>query len=84
MTARRLSSPFAFLFIKSPRERYLAQYVIREVGRGRPLDDVLADPYVRNRATAEERARLLERPEVIAAVGEQAIADLKLASGPLR
>jgi hypothetical protein len=32
---------------------------------------VLADPYVHNRSTAEQRARLLERPEVIAAVGER-------------
>jgi hypothetical protein len=84
MSARRLSNLFSFLFVKSSREQYLAQYVIREVGRGRPLEAVLADPYVRNRATAEQRARLLERPEVIAAVGEHAIAELRLAGDALR
>jgi hypothetical protein len=84
MAARRLSNLFGFLFVKSSREQYLAQYVIREVERGRPLEEVLVDPYVRNRATAEERARLLDRPDVIAAVGETAIADLRLAGEALR
>jgi hypothetical protein len=31
---------------------------------------VLEDPYVKNRATPAERARLLDRPEVVAAVGD--------------
>ena len=53
------------------------QYVLREYARGRSLADILEDPYVRNRSTPEERARLLERPEVVAAIGEQAVADLR-------
>jgi hypothetical protein len=42
------------------------------------LQDALDDPYVRNRSTPEERARLLERPEVIASIGRQTVSDLKL------
>jgi hypothetical protein len=72
-------NPFAFLFARSRREDYLSHYVVREYARGRSLQDVLNDPYVRNRSTPEERARLLERPEVVAAIGEHRVADLKLA-----
>jgi hypothetical protein len=70
--------------VSTRREQYLAQYVLREYGRGRSLKEVLADPYIRNRSTPEERARLLERPELVAVIGEQAIADLRwaLAAAP--
>ena len=71
-------NPFGFLFVTSRREQYLAQYVVREYARGRTLQEVLDDPYIRNRTTPSERARLLERPEVIAAIGEQALAELRL------
>jgi hypothetical protein len=69
-----LRNPFSFLFARSKREDYLAQYVIREHARGRPLTEILEDPYVRNRSTPEQRARLLERPEVVAALGAGAVA----------
>jgi hypothetical protein len=72
-------NPFAFLFITSRREQYLAQYVLREHARGRTLADILEGPYVRNRSTVAERARLLERPEVVATIGEHIVADLRLA-----
>jgi hypothetical protein len=65
-----LRSSLASLFARSQREDYLAQYVIRECSHGRALAEVLDDPYVLNRSTREERARLLERPEVIEAVGK--------------
>jgi hypothetical protein len=48
----------------------LAAYVIREHRSGRPLDEILEDPYLKNRATDEQRLRLLERPDIIRAVGE--------------
>ena len=48
----------------------LAAYVIREHRAGRPLQEILDDPYLKNRATDEQRLRLLERPDVIRAVGE--------------
>lgn len=73
----RLRNPFSFLFVSSKREQYLAEYLLREHGRGRSLEDILADPYVRNRSTTEERSRMLERPEVVAALGERAVAELK-------
>jgi hypothetical protein len=34
---------------------------------------VLEDPYVRNRSTAEERARLLDRPEIVRTIGQRAV-----------
>ena len=70
-------NPFGFLVVSTKREHYLAQYVVREHARGRSLDEIVDDPYVRNRSTAEERARLFERPEVVAAVGKRALDDLK-------
>jgi hypothetical protein len=72
-----MRNPFAFLFVRSRREQFLARYVIREVRRGRPLAEVVADPYVVNRSTTEERARLLERPELVEAVGTHALAELR-------
>ena len=64
-----LRNPFSFLFARSGTEDRLAAYVIREHGRGRSLAEILEDPYVRNRATERQVARLLERPDVIRAVG---------------
>jgi hypothetical protein len=69
-----LRNPFSFLFTRSSQEERLSAYVIREHERGRPLDEILEDPYVRNRATPPELARLLDRPEVIRALGEGAVA----------
>jgi hypothetical protein len=84
MAARFLRNPFASLFARSRREQHLAQYVIRECSRGRSFDDVLSDPYVRNRTSKEERARLLERPEVIAGIGQHALEELRSAGAALK
>jgi len=67
-------NPFSFLFTRSSQEDRLATYVIREHDRGRALDDILDDPYVRNRAQPQQIARSLEHPEVIHALGESAVA----------
>jgi hypothetical protein len=56
------------------KEEALAHYVIREHRAGRPLDEILEDPYLKNRASDEQRLRLLERPDVIHAVGEHTAA----------
>ena len=56
------------------KEDALAAYVVREHKLGRSLDDILDDPYLKNRATEEQRVRLLERPEIIRAVGEDTAA----------
>lgn len=61
---------FSFLFQRSTGEERVAQYVIREHDRGRALQEILEDKYVVNRLQSpEQRARLLDRPEVIHAVG---------------
>jgi len=74
----RLSSfvrnPFSFLFARSGKEDRVTAYVIREHERGRTLAEILEDPYVRNRCTPHELARLLDRPEVIRALGEGVVA----------
>lgn len=67
-------NPFSFLFARTSQEDRLAAYVIREHARGRSLDEVLDDPYVRNRATPQQVARLLDRPDVIHALGEGTVA----------
>jgi hypothetical protein len=76
--ANRLSSflrnPFSFLFARSSQEERLAAYVIREHERGRALAKILDDPYVRNRATPQEIGRLLDRPEMIQALGQTTVA----------
>jgi hypothetical protein len=64
-------NPFSFLFARSGAEDRLAAYIVREHGKGRPLREILEDPYLRNRTSEQQRARLLERPEVIRALGHQ-------------
>ena len=66
-------NPFSFLFTRSTDEDRLAAYVIREHERGRSLQEIVEDPYVRNRSTPEKLARMLERPEVIHALGEPTV-----------
>jgi hypothetical protein len=65
-----LKDLFSFLFQRSAAEERVAQYVVREHDRGRPLSEILEDRYVVNRLQSpEQRARLLDRPEIIQAVG---------------
>ena len=61
---------FSFLFQRSSTEERVAAYVIREHDRGRDLAEILEDRYVQNRLNPEQRARLLDRPEVIKAIGK--------------
>jgi hypothetical protein len=49
-------------------EDRVVEYVVREVGNGRKLEEALHDPYVRNRLSDEKLRHVLETPEVIAAV----------------
>jgi len=59
---------FSFLFQRSPAEERVAMYVIREHDRGRSLDEILQDRYVQNRISPQQQMRLLDRPEIIAAI----------------
>jgi len=52
-------------------EERVVEYVIREVHQGRKLMEALADPYVKNRLSEERLSRVLETPEVVAALEEQ-------------
>jgi hypothetical protein len=68
-----LRNPFSFLFQRSSQEERLAAYVIREHDRGRSLEEILNDRYLLNRTTPAQRERLLDRPEVIRAIGDDTI-----------
>ena len=70
-------NPFSFLFARSSNEERVTAYVIREHERGRPLSEILEDPYVRNRTTPQERDRLLDRPELIRAIGDDVITSVR-------
>jgi hypothetical protein len=72
---------FGSLFGSSRREDFLVRYVLREHARGRTLAEIFDDTYVRNRSTPEQRARLLDDPEVVAALGENAFEELRAAGG---
>ncbi|PKQ21319.1 MAG: hypothetical protein CVT66_00540 [Actinobacteria bacterium HGW-Actinobacteria-6] len=52
-------------------EERVVEYVIREVQNGRKLSEALHDPYVKNRLSDEKLARVLENPEVSAALEAQ-------------
>ena len=73
--ASLLRSPFSFLFARSSAEDRIAAYVIREHGRGRSLTEILEDRYVQNRLSPQQRLRLLDRPEVIQALGDETVAE---------
>jgi hypothetical protein len=75
-----LRNPFSFLFTRSSGEDRIAAYVIREHERGRPLTEILDDPYIKNRTTPLERERLLDRPEVVRALGQSTVEAAKQAS----
>ena len=66
---------FTFLFARSSKDDLIAAYIIREHERGRSLSEIVGDPYIRNRATEREVARVLERPEVVNALGRAAVTE---------
>jgi hypothetical protein len=72
-----IKGAFSFLSSRSQSEERVAQYVIREHHRGRPLKDVLEDHYVTNRLSAEQIKRLLDRPDVLHSLGETLVTEAK-------
>jgi hypothetical protein len=74
-----MKGAFSFLGSRSANEERMAQYVIREHHRGRPLQEILEDHYVTNRCTPEQIRRILDRPEVLHALGEDLVAQTKTA-----
>ena len=71
--ASLLRSPFSFLFTRSSTEDRVAAYVVREHSRGRGLSEILEDCYVQNRLTVAQQRRLLDRPEVVHSLGDDAV-----------
>jgi hypothetical protein len=65
-----LRGPFAFLFARPQSEELVAEYIVREHHSGRSLEAILDDPYVKNRCTPEQVRRVLERPELVHALGD--------------
>ena len=77
---------YSWLFQRGSGEEHVARYVIREHHRGRSLEEILSDKYVRNRLSPEQQRRLLDRPEIIEAISgdmlEAAKASLDTVTGP--
>ena len=69
-----IGGAFSFLRTRSQSEDRIAQYIIREHHRGRPLSEILEDHYVTNRCTPEQIGRILERNDVIHAIGDDIVA----------
>ena len=69
-----IRNPFAFLFARPQTEELIAEYIVREHHRGRPLAEILEDPYVTNRCTPEQVRRVFERPELVHALGDDVVA----------
>jgi hypothetical protein len=69
-----LRTPFAFLFTRARKEEVVAEYVIREHHQGRSLAEILKDAYVTNRLSPAQVERLLDRPDVLHAVGNDMVA----------
>ncbi len=72
-----LRDMFSFLFQRSSAEERVAAYVIREHERGRDLAQILEDRYVQNRLTPSQRERMLDRPELIKALGDDTVASAR-------
>jgi hypothetical protein len=73
-------TPFFFLGRRRYREAELAAYLQREHGRGRPIAEILTDPYV-DRCGGESVLReVLRRPGLIRAL-RQDVADSIRESG---
>jgi hypothetical protein len=66
-----LRNPFSFLFTRTSMEDQVVAYLAREHARGRRVSEILQDRYIQNRLTPQQQARLLDRPEVVHALGEQ-------------
>ena len=66
-----LRNPFSFLFARSSTEEAVVAYLLREHGAGRRVDDILEDPYVKNRLSPEQTKRMLARADLIKALSDQ-------------
>jgi hypothetical protein len=65
-----LRNPFSFLFTRTSMEDQVIAYLTREHARGRRASEIMQDRYIQNRLSPQQQARLLDRPEVVHALGE--------------
>ena len=77
-----IRNPFSFLFTRSSAEEQVVAYLTREHRRGRSIADIFTDRYVQNRLSPAQRARLLERPELVRVLGEHDVAAAREALRP--
>jgi hypothetical protein len=75
-----IRSPLAFLFPRSRKEEVCAEHLIREHHRGRSLDEIMKDSYITNRLSPEQAKRLLDRPDVLHAFGEDIVSQHRTAA----
>lgn len=64
--SEKVTNMFSGMFDDVVEER-VVEFIVREIGSGRALLEVLDDPYVRNRVSEARRSELLENPEVLEA-----------------
>lgn len=53
------------------REERVVRYVLNEMRKGRPFDEVICEPYVLNHSTPPMRARLVENPRIVEGIEDQ-------------
>lgn len=68
------------------REERVMRYIVTELHKGRPFDELMTDPYVVNNTSSEDRARILETPETLREIEDQIAAEFtdyrRQVSGP--
>lgn len=62
---------------ESAKHKRLVEYVIRQVSAERSLGDILEDPYITNRLSPLEQRALLEEPQIIDAVHEEVLTEMR-------
>lgn len=52
-------------------EQNVVDHIVREVDDGRLLEDILNDPYVKNRLTDSARTAIFDNPDIAEAVARE-------------
>lgn len=68
------ANPFSALVAPPSDEERFVAYVIREHRLGRPIDEILRDPYLTERLSDARRQHLLEHAAVVGAVAADLVA----------
>jgi hypothetical protein len=74
---RGLLSPFSCFGPRPFREEHLRTYIVREHRAGRPLGDILADPYVRRLGTQTFCWRVAASPRTLAALRRDTVEQIE-------